>query len=267
MNAHQIVSIDNTWTFIGKPSCPVIIDARTDDDFAADPRLIPSAIRRPGMQAAAWAASFAGRSAIVYCEKGLKISQGAAAWLRQAGAAADALAGGFQAWKAAGLPLVPQAELSARDAEGRTLWVTRARPKVDRIACPWLIRRFVDPGAVFLFVEAAEVMAVAERFGATPFDVEGARWYHAGDQCSFDAMVAAWGLATPAMQRLATVIRGADTGKPELAPEAAGLLAVSIGLSKMIADDLKQLDAGLAVYDALFQWARTAEISEMGVAA
>jgi hypothetical protein len=145
-----------------------------------------------------------------------------------------------------------------RLAQGHTLWVTRARPKVDRIACPWLIRRFIDPGAVFLFVAASEVAAVAERFGATPFDIEGVFWSHRGPLCTFDVMLDEFGLHTAALDRLALIIRAADTARMDLAPEAAGLLAASLGLSRMYRDDLKQLDAGMALYDAFYRWARDA---------
>ena len=155
----------------------------------------------------------------------------------------------------------PRRRCRARDAVGRTVWVTRARPKIDRIACPWLIRRFVDPGAVMLFVAPAEVPAVAERFGATPFDIEGDGifWSHRGELCTFDVMVEEFGLtALPALTHLARIVRGADTARPDLAPEAAGLLAVSLGLSRMYRDDLAQLEAGMLIYDALFRWCRDA---------
>ena len=123
-----------------------------------------------------------------------------------------------------------------------SIWVTRSRPKVDRIACPWLIRRFVDPAAVFLFVAPTDVAGVAERFGATPFDVDGVFWSHRGDMCTFDTMVEEFGLASiDALTRLAVIVRGADTARPELAPQAAGLLAVSLGLSRMFSVDLEQL--------------------------
>jgi hypothetical protein len=136
--------------------------------------------------------------------------------------------------------------------------VTRARPKIDRIACPWLIRRFVDPEAVFLFVAASEVMAVAERFSATPFDVDGVFWSHRGDTCTFDTMLDAFGLGLEPLLHLARIVRGADTARLDLAPEAAGLLAVSLGFSRMHRDDLVQLDAAMIVYDALYRWARDA---------
>ena len=141
-----------------------------------------------------------------------------------------------------------------------TRWVTRERPKIDRIACPWLIRRFVDPDAIFLFVPTAEVGGVAERFGAVPFDVEGAFWSHRGDLCTFDVMVEELGLSGfPALQRLAPIVRGADTARPDLAPEAAGLHAVSLGLSALAGDDDHGLlERGVIVYDALFAWLRFA---------
>jgi hypothetical protein len=157
--------------------------------------------------------------------------------------------------------MVPEAKLPTRDAHGRTVWVTRARPKVDRIACPWLIRRFVDPSAVFLFVNPSDVEGVAERFGATPFDIEGEGvfWSHRGERCTFDVMVEEFGLGgVEALRRLATIVRGADTARPDLAPEAPGLLAASLGLSRMYADDLAQLEAGMGLYDAFYRWCRDA---------
>jgi hypothetical protein len=131
---------------------------------------------------------------------------------------------------------------------------------VDRIACPWLIRRFVDPQAVFLFVAASEVPAVAQRFGAAPFDIEGEDvfWSHRGEKCTFDTMVEEFGLATEPLLRLALIVRGADTARPDLAPEAPGLLAASLGLSRMYTDDLEQLEAGMALYDAFYRWCRDA---------
>jgi hypothetical protein len=156
--------------------------------------------------------------------------------------------------------MVPDVKLPPRDAQGRTVWVTRSRPKIDRIACPWLIRRFVDPHAVFLFVTPSEVTGVAERFGATPFDIEGAGifWSHRGELCTFDVMVEEFGLATEPLLRLATIVRGADTARLDLAPQAAGLLAASLGLSRMYAEDLVQLEAGMGLYDAFYRWCRDA---------
>ena len=156
------------------------------------------------------------------------------------------------------MPLVKTERMPKRDAADRTVWVTRARPKVDRIACPWLIRRFIDPDAVFLFVNPSDVGGVAERFSATPFDIEGVFWSHRGEHCTFDVMLDEFGLHTEPLDRLAAIVRGADTSRMDLMPEAAGLLAVSLGLSRMYADDLEQLEAGMLLYDALYRWCRDA---------
>ncbi len=260
MSSNTVISQDKLARLIGRPDCPVLIDVQVDEDFAADPRLVPGAVRRPFRTVSEWAPAFAGRSAVVICQRGLKLSQGVAAWLRHAGIPAESLEGGALAWAAAGLPMVPEARLPARDPQGRTVWVTRSRPKVDRIACPWLIRRFVDPNAVFLFVAPSEVMGVADRFGAAPFDIEGEGvfWSHRGERCTFDVMVEELGLASGPLLRLASIVRGADTARLDLAPEAPGLLAASLGLSRMYADDLAQLEAGMDLYDAFYRWCRDA---------
>jgi rhodanese-related sulfurtransferase len=258
MPAPDTISIDKLARLVGLPKCPVLIDVRTDEDFAADPRLIPSAMRRRAIEVAEWASGLNAPAAVVICQKGLKLSHGTAAWLRHQGVAAEVLEGGFEAWREAKLPLPPDAKVPPRDGRGRSVWVTRARPKIDRIACPWLIRSFIDPGAIFLFVAPSEVTAVAERFGAAPFDIEGVFWSHRGETCTFDTMIAEFNLDTEPLRRLAAIVRGADTARPELAPEAAGLLAVSLGLSRMHASDLEQLEAGLLVYDALYRWCRDA---------
>ena len=260
MSSFNTISAEKLARLIGTPKCPVLVDVRTDEDFASDPRLVPGSIRRPFAQVADWAHELTGRAAIVVCQKGLKLSHGAAAWLRHAGIPADSLEGGALAWAQAQLPMVPAARIPPLDPQGRTIWVTRSRPKIDRIACPWLIRRFIDPGAVFLFVPTSEVQGVAERFSATPFDIEGEDifWTHRGEFCTFDVMVDEFGLATEPLKRLAIIVRGADTARLDLAPEAPGLLAASLGLSRMYADDLPQLEAGLSLYDAFYRWCRDA---------
>ena len=135
-------------------------------------------------------------------------------------------------------------------------WVTRERPKIDRIACPWLIARFIDKDAEFLYVPAAEVMTFVRRTGATPFDVPDVEYGHHGEKCSFDAFVERHHLLDPAMRRLAEIVRGADTGRPDLTPQSPGLLAISQGLSAVFADDPEMLRHGMVVYDALYAWCR-----------
>ncbi len=137
-------------------------------------------------------------------------------------------------------------------------WVTRERPKIDRVACPWLIARFIDPEARFLFMPADRVRPIAEETGATPFDVEGVELSHVGPLCSFDAFLAKYQLTDPQLAELATIVRGADTDRLDLAPQCAGLLAVSLGLSQVFADDHEQLRHGFVVYDALYAWLKQA---------
>jgi len=140
-----------------------------------------------------------------------------------------------------------------------TKWVTRERPKIDRIACPWLIRRFVDPGAVILYLPTEAVFDFAKRHGAVAFDIPGAPFSHVGDQCSFDAFIDRFGLDDPGLAALAPIVRGADTDRHDLAPEAAGLHALSLGLSATFSDDQAILAQGLIVYDALYAWATKAK--------
>lgn len=240
---------------IGTSGAPTIIDVCIDADFADDPHLIPTAFRAPHTDLAPLVARLAGQRVVVACQKGKKLSQGVAAYLRHEGIEAEYLKGGIYGWRDAGLPLIPASALPA-PVNGATLWVTKHRPKIDRIACPWLIRRFVDPAARFMFVAPDEVADVADKFGATPFDIEGVFWSHRGQTCTFDTMLAEFKLETKALMHLATAVRAADTNRHNLAAEAAGLLAISVGLSKAYKDDLAQLEAGMMLYDALYRWAR-----------
>jgi rhodanese-related sulfurtransferase len=257
MSSVNTISHDKLARLVGTSKAPIVLDVRTMEDFDADPRLIPGAIRLN------WNEPIRGigvydRPTVVVCQKGAKISQGYAAYLRGEHVASDVLAGGFEAWRDAKLPLIDTKKLPERDTQNRTVWVTRERPKVDRIACPWLIRRFVDPNAVFLFVEPSQVVAVGERYAAAPFDIEGVFWSHRGELCTFDVMIEEFGLDFPALKHLATIVRAADTARLDLIPEAAGLLAASLGLSRMYADDIEQLEAGMLLYDAFYRWCRDA---------
>ncbi len=137
-----------------------------------------------------------------------------------------------------------------------TRWVTRARPKIDRIACPWLILRFIDPRAELHYVPADRVIDEARRLRAEPYDVPNVRFSHRGEMCSFDAFMEDFNLGGEALNALATIVRGADTNRLDLAPQAAGLVAISLGLSRQFPDDHEMLHHGLAVYDALYTWAK-----------
>ena len=138
-------------------------------------------------------------------------------------------------------------------------WITRERPKIDRIACPWLISRFIDPAAEFLYVPAADVLKIAAETGATPYDIPGVEMTHVGELCSFDAFLSKHALVEPALQQLATIVRGADTSLLDLAPQSAGLYAVSLGLSQVFKDDHEMLRHGMVVYDALYAWCKTCQ--------
>ena len=136
-------------------------------------------------------------------------------------------------------------------------WVTRERPKIDRIACPWLIDRFIDAEPEFFYVPSSRVLKVAEETGAVPYDVPGVKFTHVGDHCSFDAFLAEYKLNEPALQRLAVIVRGADTSRHDLTPQSAGLFAISLGLGEVFPDDHEMLRHGMVVYDSLYAWCRS----------
>ena len=232
---------------------PLLIDVRRPPAFRAAPEMASGALRRDPAAVSAWARALPrAASVVVYCVHGHEVSQNAAKALRDLGLAARYLEGGLEeGWKGAG------GELTGKPMEASTRWVTRERPKIDRIACPWLITRFIDPEAEFLFVPPKEVPGAAKARAAIPYDVPDVHFSHDGDLCSFDAFLKTYRLTDdPALARLAVIVRGADTGHPELAPQAAGLLAVSLGLSRNFKDDHAMLKHGMVMYDALYTWCK-----------
>jgi rhodanese-related sulfurtransferase len=241
---------------IGLPGAPIVVDVRPREELGDDQHFLPTARHLNFQTVSHWANCYRGKRLVVYCRDGGDISRGTAAWLRQAGSDAQTLEGGFEAWRKADQPLMRTDSLPTRDDVGRTTWVTRARPKIIRIACPWLIRRFIDPSAVFLFVPPSDVAAVAERYRATPFDTGHGIWNDRGTACTFDVMLEEFSLGTKPLTQLAMIIRGADTGQLNLTPQSAGLLATSLGFSRMYREDHAQLDATLPTYDALYRWCR-----------
>ncbi|MBT8414745.1 MAG: chromate resistance protein [Boseongicola sp.] len=256
MPAPNEITVAQLNRLIGTPECPDIVDLSINANFDTDPHLIPGAFRHPHTDPGGLRARLVNQKCVVVCQKGAKLSQGMAAWLRSDGVAAEYLSGGNLGWRdAPDTDRIPAAAIPPTP-DGTTVWVTRHRPKIDRIACPWLIRRFVDRSAQFLFVSPGEVANVAERFGATPFDVPDADFTHKGALCTFDAMLDAFHLRSPALMRLAEIVRAADTDQGETVPQAAGLLAFSVGLSRQYKDDQAQLTAALPLYDALYRWAR-----------
>ena len=259
--ASFFISPIDLWMLIGTGAAPQIVDARHRDVYDAAPGLLPTALWREPAAARQWSAALDPQRPIVLaCRAGHERSQAAAAELREQNFDARVLEGGYASWSAAGLPLVTKAALDRFAATRPSAWVTRRRPKIDRVACPWLIRRFLDAEARILYVDPPEVPAVARDSKAVPFDVEGIEISHEGARCSFDTMLKLFGLeGEPSLARLALIVRGADTARPDLAPEAAGLHAVSLGLSALAGDDDHgMLRQGFIVYDALFAWLRLA---------
>lgn len=248
------------WCKIGTASAPIIVDVRRPDDIESSNGLLPGSMVRDPRHAESWTFERSAGPIVVVCKQGHERSQMAAAHLRARGLDARVLEGGYEAWRATPLPVIDRTATARIVPTSPSLWVTRRRPKIDRVACPWLIRCFIDPQARFLFVDPPNVLAVARQTGAIPFDIEGVELSHEGERCSFDTMLKLFGLESePSLAQLALIVRGADTARPDLAAEAAGLHAVSLGLSALSGDDDHGLlRHGFVVYDALFAWLRYA---------
>ena len=231
---------------------PLVIDVRKRSAFNAATDMIAGALRRDPEMVAAWAKELPSASTVVvYCVHGHDVSQGVAKALNGYGIKAHYLDGGIEeGWKKR------NGELDPKPAGATTRWVTRERPKIDRIACPWLIARFVDKHAEFLYVPTKQVLDAAKARDAVPYDVPDVAFTHDGDLCSFDAFIKHYRLADPALQQLAVIVRGADTHRLDLAPQASGLAAISLGLSKTFSDDHEMLKHGMVMYDALYAWCK-----------
>ncbi len=231
---------------------PLVIDVRRTPAYRSASDMIAGALRRDPATVAEWSRALPrARHVAVYCVHGHEVSQNAAKALRDAGFNARFLDGGIEeGWKGNG------GVIARKPKDAATRWVTRERPKIDRIACPWLVARFVDPDAEFLYVPTADVKHVAAERGAEPYDIADVAFTHVGELCSFDAFIKTYRLSEPALDRLALIVRGADTGHLELAPQSAGLLAVSLGLSRNFADDHAMLKQGMVMYDALYAWCK-----------
>lgn len=249
------ISADSLYARVGTAAAPRIIDVRRAAAFDADERMLVAAIRHDPADVGRWGAQLsADKPVIVYCVHGHEVSQQTAIALRGIGLDACYLEGGIAGWAERGLPLRKKVRAGERG------WVTRERPKIDRIACPWLIRRFIDPDAKFLYVPTEHVFDTAKLTGTTAYDLPGAEPFsHDGELCSFDLFLRLYGIEDPTLNDLAVIVRGADTSRPELAPQAAGLLALSLGLSANFADDHEMLEHGLVMYDAFYAWCRSCQ--------
>jgi len=258
----------NAW--LGRADTPLVLDVRRQARFDQSQRLLAGAQRCAPEEVADFAASHRPREVLVYCVYGHNVSQEAVTTLQAAGWRAQRIAGGIEGgqeglddtasmsqWRATPpLTFAKRADWGVTGGQS-SRWITRERPKIDRIACPWLIRRFIDPRAEFFYVPTNEVLAQAHALGAVAYDIPGAPVSHVGDRCSFDALLQGFDLADAALDLLATIVRGADTDHLDLAPQSAGLLAFSLGLSRLHAQaDHGMLEAAMPLYDALYAWCR-----------
>ena len=232
---------------IGSDRPPLVIDVRRNERFREASDVIHGALRRDPERVEEWARTLpASAAVVVYCVHGHEVSQGVAKSL-----GAKYLEGGIEAWRETG------GELFHKPIDSSSRWVTRERPKIDRIACPWLIRRFIDPDAEFLYVSTSDVKRIASERNAEPYDIPDVEFSHVGEQCSFDAFLKFFRLKEdPALRELAIIVRGADTNRLDLAPQAPGLAAISLGLSRLYPDDHQMLEHGMVMYDALYAWCR-----------
>ena len=269
------VSPQELCSRMGRADAPLLLDVRLQPRFDASPRMLAGAQRCHLEDIPAFAkavlASNPLQEIVTYCVYGHHVGVNAAEALRAAGLQARALAGGIEGgedgvdsaesitqWRmAAPLTMAKRADWGVPNQKP-SRWVTRARPKIDRIACPWLIRRFIDARAEFFYVPAEHVFDEAQRLGAIAYDIPGAPVSHVGERCSFEVLANAFGIEHAALNHLARMVCGADTDRLEMAPESAGLLALSLGLSQLHTDDHAMLKAAMPMYDALYAWCQSA---------
>ena len=263
---------------LGCADAPLLLDVRREGKFLESPYLIAGAQRCAPENVVAFAAAQRAvnplREIVVYCVYGHNVSADAVATLRAAGLNARKLAGGIEggeegvdtpqdmaAWRTnRPLSVTKRADWGVT-GEQPSRWITRARPKMDRVACPWLIRRFIDARAEFFYVPTAQVFDEARRLNAVAFDIPGAPVSHEGERCSFDMLLHAFELKSPALDMLARIVRGADTDRLDIAAQSAGFLAISLGLSQLHTDDHAMLEAAMPLYDALFAWCSSAALA------
>jgi rhodanese-related sulfurtransferase len=251
------ISAESLYAQLGLPSSPVVIDVRHDGDVAAIPRIIPGAMRRDLASLDSWVASLPpARPVVACCERGGEQSRSTAEGLRELGYAAQFLDGGIEAWIAEGFPTARlRADLKV---PGGSRWITRERPKIDRLACPWLIRRFIDPEAQFFYTQPQRVRTDAKALDAEPYDIIDVTFSHRGPRCSFDAFLEEFELQDRVLDEVAAIVRAADTAQLEQSREASGLLAISLGLSVNVSDDILLLEQAMPLYDALYAWRKRA---------
>jgi rhodanese-related sulfurtransferase len=246
------ISPEALYARLGSEAAPIIVDVRRDADFSGADRLVADAFHCSPDNVEEWRTTLpSGREVVTYCVLGHQVSQGVTAALRLMGVEANFLEGGIADWTERGMPT------RRNIGTTRSKWVTREHPKIDRIACPWLIRRFIDPNAEFIYVPKDQVLAVAERTSGIPYDIDGVEFTHEGERCSFDTILRIYEIKDPALDHLATIVRGADTSRHDLSAQCGGLFAISLGLSANFPDDHEMLKHGMVIYDALYTWCRS----------
>jgi rhodanese-related sulfurtransferase len=248
MNGTTVAQLSDVLT---STTPPLVIDVRRREAFLKDSKTIAGALRRDPERVSSWGAELpSAEKVVVCCAHGHEVSQNVASALGTDGRQVFFLEGGLSAWQTAG------GQCDSKPEGGSTRWVTRERPKIDRIACPWLVARFVDKDAEFLYVPTKDVRDVAKKRDAIPYDIPDVHFSHEGELCSFDAFLKHYRLNDPALQQLALIVRGADTAQLDLAPQAPGLAAISLGLSRNFPDDHEMLKHGMVMYDALYAWCK-----------
>jgi len=253
------ITADELRARIGTPQAPILFDVCRREAYAESERVIAGSRWRDHMLATEWGRTLdLAAEIVVACLHGHNVSQIAAAKLRSLGLKARFLAGGTEGFISGGGPSVLRKPWPHGLDRKPSRWVTREKPKIDRLACPWFIRRFLDPEAEIIYVEAEWVKDIADELGAETFDIEGLTFSHNGGLCSFDTFLDQFGVEDESLRHIAKIIRGADTANLDLEPQCAGLVALSLGISALHDDDLAALDHGIALYDGLYAWARHA---------
>ncbi len=256
MAASYEVSVSNLYSLIGTPAAPVIADVCIDEDFNADPRLIPGSFRHHHDQIESMATEIKERHVVVVCQKGLKLSHGAAALLRIHGIRAEVLSGGKFAWRDAGLPMQSTEVVPARKYPEKTCWVTASRPDADTLGCLWLIRRFVDPEAQILFVPLFSVSDVAEKFSAVPVGIGKTVFSVRQGESEFRSMLSKLGLENESLRKVARIVGGTGPHQKDLTAHHDGFLSAAIGISHLCNDDLEMMDKAIVLFDSIYSWAR-----------
>jgi rhodanese-related sulfurtransferase len=250
------ISAEALYAKLALPDSPAIIDVRDEPERARESRFIPGSLRAVRDDLARCARALARGRPVVICSMDGRADEDALAALVALGHPAFALEGGLEGWLRAGFAAV-RSRPDLR-APGGSRWITRERPKIDRLACPWLVRRFIDPDAAFFYTPPHQVRAEAQALQAEPYDIADVAFSHRGPRCSFDAFLDEFELHDPVVDRLADIVRAADTGELAQSREAPGLLAISLGLSANVADDIVLLEQAMPVYDALYAWCKKA---------